>query len=144
MSSYGGVSPEWHLVKGQKIAALSLAVSTAVEDLPVAAAGLGKQRIGFRPAPDGAGFASSGTVAHLVAGQIQEQVVPELPSGLAVAGLGHGVGKLAEAVEGALETDPLQGHLMNGGRLGHHAPNQIVGDQEGQQFLFDHVRGLAA
>ena len=93
---------------------------------------------------DSSGFPTSGAFGHQVLCQCLEHLAPEFPSFFGAAGLADGMGKLAQRVQGAFETDPFHIHVMAARNLRHQPADQIMPDQGDQQFFFHHGWCFAA
>ena len=91
---------------------------------------------------DGARFSTVGTVRNGVIDQSAEELIPKFGAGPFGAGLAHGQAELAQAVESALEADPIDGRLVCRGGLGGNEADEIVSDEVEMKFLFDHFWGL--
>lgn len=65
-----------------------------------------------------------------------------LLAGLGVSGVDR-VRPLAQGIHGALEADPFERDMIEGGGLLHQAPDEVVGDGVHGDLLADHGGGLA-
>jgi len=70
------VSPEWPLVKAQRITGTSFPVTAAMGDFHEAIARLVEQRVGFGPVFDRSRLVAVGSAANQVPGQVAQQVFP--------------------------------------------------------------------
>ena len=102
------ISSKWPLVKSSIIAGSSFPTAVAVGHIFELVAGLIEQRERFRSALEGAGLVAKGSVSDLIPDQIEEQVVPQLPTHLLIARLGDGIAVLAERVDCSLKAYAFQ------------------------------------
>src|ERR1022692_1138247 len=138
---------EWRLVKGMTIfGTLSSAAFITAPALNVAGARLGKARI-FAVFFHGPGFLSSRPFWHRIGGDDAQQLPPEIALFTNFAGpadLRQHQGPLAKGIERAFEADPFQGRATYFRRLGHDPTEQVMSDEEDQQFFLDHGWGATA
>ena len=89
-------------------------------------------------------FGSFGAERDDVFGEDLEELIDEsgLFAGFICCGI-EGVSPLAQGIDGAFEAESFDGDMVEGCGLLHEGANEVVGDGVHDDFLADHVGGLA-
>ena len=99
--------------------------------------------IGLGAAFDRARFVPAGAQRDEIGGEAGEQAGPDAAALGTRSRLRARGGEAEQRVEGAGETQPVQGHRVLARGAGHDRAHKVVRDEEGEQFAVDHRRAFA-